>query len=273
MVCLGYPEWRYTDLPGGGRGHLMPRMGRKYPTMSWEAMLASVGLPEGRAPSFLKIDCEGWGCELDLFRSLIDAGKQHLLPDQITAELHYPYDPNSRSVWNKRFHDLGKTYPVTQMAGEMHFRAGFTIVGHVHNEAAQCCQEVLFARTECAANSLGPSSAATGKSVILQTRPTDRIPDPSPLAVRTCPDGSPWQQTEAVLKASLLPVEDQLLHDWIAGYLQNAPCFPRLHVITGNPQAAAAIFHIVPNVTHHANNFPPVVGQASTYLQMQCSGT
>jgi len=90
-------------------------------------------------------DCEG--CEVDFFRSLLDSGQQHLLPDQIAIELHYPYEPRNTSIWFKRFSDLFR-WPAEQMADEMYRKAGFAALGHVRGDV-RCCQEVLLARTKC----------------------------------------------------------------------------------------------------------------------------
>ena len=81
LTCLGEPQWRYTDLPGGGKGHLLPLLNNSYTTLSWAEMLVKIGL-HNRAPAFLKIDCEG--CEVDLFGSLLASGQHRLLPDQIS---------------------------------------------------------------------------------------------------------------------------------------------------------------------------------------------
>ena len=245
LACVGAPEWRYKDLPGGGKGRLLPRAGEKYEVISWADMLDRIGL-RNRAPAFAKIDCEG--CERDLFRELLASGQHLRLPDQMSVELHYPYDRNNRSVWNRRFKDLA-AYPVEAMVKEMHAVAGFTLIGHVP-AGIDCCREVLFARTRC------PMRAEV-------KRPT--APLVSPPIVVPCA----WSHTEGILKASMMRVEDALLSDWIVGYKRSMPCEPRLHVISGDLARARPAFQSVRNVSFHANDFPSDIARASAYHQMQ----
>ena len=58
--------------------------------------------------------------------------------------------------------------------------------------------------------------------------------------------------------------EDLLLKDWVRGYVLNMPCFPRLHVVSGEPERAAGFFAHVPNVSFWPNNFVPELNAAIT---------
>lgn len=71
--------------------------------------------------------------------------------------------------------------------------------------------------------------------------------------------GCAWDSVEVAVKASLNQYENSLVDDFIEGYLGALECFPRLHVITGNETAARALFAGVPNVSVHANRFPPTI--------------
>ena len=148
--CLGAPEWRYRNVPKGGRSHLLPKANHEYRSMDWPELLRSIGL--STPPALLKIDCEG--CEVDVLHSLLASGHHTLLPDQLVVELHYPHEDKSYrdaeedSMWQNRFNDLLNRSSAGAMAREMYTRAGFAIVGHVRG-VLSCCQEVLFARTRC----------------------------------------------------------------------------------------------------------------------------
>ena len=80
-----------------------------------------------------------------------------------------------------------------------------------------------------------------------------------------------WDATEAILKASLHPKEDDVLAAWARGYRQAFECFPRLHAITDKaalPKAARYLANI-PNVSLRENDLPPVVERGGTYLIIQ----
>ena len=245
LICLGNPEWRYLDLPNGGKGHLYPKRDKQYSSMTWVEMLKYVNLPLHVAPTYLKIDCEG--CELDLFHEVLQTNTHNLLPDQISVEMHYPYDSNEHSIWNKRFNDLSRVYHPTILANDMHNIAGFSIIDHIYNKQAQCCQEILFARTKCISKNMNK---------YLST-------------YKVCNKHSNWNNIESLIKISLDPTEDQLLLDWITGYIENIPCFHRLHVISSDVELSREKFKDVPNVTHHLNNYPAVLDKESSYLKMQ----
>ena len=94
-------------------------------------------------------------------------------------------------------------------------------------------------------------------------------------AVQIAMGACAWDDTEFVLKASLKESEMPLLHDWVAGYRANMPCFPRLHIVTSNASfdAARKIFRAVPNVSLVANNYPRNVYAAGTFVYMQWPST
>lgn len=83
-----------------------------------------------------------------------------------------------------------------------------------------------------------------------------------------------WDNTEVLLKASLMDKEDKLLFAWIRGYMQSFSCYPRLHVVTGGSYVpkARALFSRVPNSTVRANNFTAAVEKTGTYhiIQWHC---
>ncbi|AHA56050.1 hypothetical protein EhV164_00463 [Emiliania huxleyi virus 164] len=262
LICIGNPEWRYVDLKNGGRSRLTPHANKQYVTMSWETMLKYINLPPNVAPTVLKIDCEG--CELDLFNDLIKSNMHHLLPDQMSVELHYPYDPNKKSIWNKRFSELDKKYPPRKLAFDMHNIAGFTIIGHQYNQDAPCCQEVLFARTRC---------MIASNQDIYDNEPyiiSDSLSKShKPMHTRMCKPSSPWNDIESFIKVSLKSEEEILLKKWVNGYVNNMPCFHRLHVISSDVIMATRYFNNVPNTSYHTNSFPRAFDHVSEYIKMQ----
>jgi hypothetical protein len=179
----------------------------------------------------------------------------------MSVELHYPYDKNPRSVWNRRFRDLA-LYPIETLVEMLHKEAGFSIIGHVKNGGVQCCREVLFARTRCLSQHISNAnftSPLTPHQQRLSTASTPRVP-------------CAWSQTEGVLKISMLPAEDALLSDWVAGYARNMVCAesPRLHVITTDLPKTRIVFNRLKNVSFHDGTYPPaIVARASVYHAMQ----
>jgi len=146
-VCLGAPEWRYAK-DGGGVSRLTPAPKTRYRTATYEALLERIGLRS--APTFLKVDCEG--CEVDLFRDLIDAKQTELLPDQIAVEMHYPYDPRPEDTYSPRFTDVEAKWPFAALAHAMYTSAGFTVVGSLPGAPygySSCCEELLMPSTGC----------------------------------------------------------------------------------------------------------------------------
>ena len=89
-----------------------------------------------------------------MFRSLLESGGHHLLPDQIAVELHYPYERNNNSIWFRRFGDLLR-WPADAMATALWRVGGYTVINHIGGDHA-CCQEVLLARTRCRWNEERP---------------------------------------------------------------------------------------------------------------------
>ena len=291
LDCLGAPEWRYRDMPGGGKGHLLPRSGFAYHALPWDEVLMAAGLPAGVAPTYLKIDCEG--CEQNLFRSLLASGNHSLLPDQIGIELHYPIGNSAQ--YKLLFKDMAE-WPVDDMLRSLHTVAGFSVLGYLPLAGA-CCLEMLLARTRCdlqewshgllssslaslsgaktdfpAAAAFTAHASSTNEAKRLQQH---LVCEPSPVgrgpvqfnADNTCM----WDSTEFVLKASLLPDEDLLLCDFIDGYLANMRCFPRLVVIADPLRLERCRLELsrIPNMTLVANSLPLVVEQAGTFVSMQ----
>ena len=124
-LCLGVPQWRYNQTRNRYQMVVAPSRKQTYETVTYHEMLAKAGLTV--APTFLKLDCEG--CEVDLFRSLIDDGDTYLLPDQIAAEMHYPYgfDTDPNDFFSARFTDVhakcpSRIWPMPCTVGTLHNR-------------------------------------------------------------------------------------------------------------------------------------------------------
>ena len=148
--CLGKPQYKTW-------GH---QLGTEH-IISWPQLLDLIGLGR-RPPALLKIDCEG--CEVQLFRELMDSQQQDLLPEQIAVELHSSLriDTGRQRPWRARalnmYADLHARWPVPQMLAELHKRAGFTVAGGIIGEswAGWCCTETLLVRTHCLGSSRHP---------------------------------------------------------------------------------------------------------------------
>ena len=104
--------------------------------------------------------CEG--CELDLFRELLDRREDALLPEQIAIELHSSLRiTDGIRKWGRttlrRYEDLDARWSVPSMVAELHRRAGFSVIGSLVGErwAGFCCSEALLARTRCPRHSSG----------------------------------------------------------------------------------------------------------------------
>jgi hypothetical protein len=142
-ICLGTPQYRM--LPK----NVPIKQGVR--SLGWPEMLMKVGLNRS-VPALLKIDCEG--CEVEVFRELMR--HQMLLPPQIAVELHFPYNPTlagspaaATTVWQKRFADLHRQWPVEEMLQTMHEQAGYTVASALPGTDvySYCCSEVLLVRT------------------------------------------------------------------------------------------------------------------------------
>ena len=181
-LCLGVPQWRYNQTRDRYQMLVAPSRKQTYETVTYHEMLAKAGLTV--APTFLKLDCEG--CEVDLFRSLIDDGDTHLLPDQIAAEMHYPYgfDTDPNDFFSARFTDVHAKWPFSHLAHAMYRRAGFTIVGSLPGRPygySGCCEEVVFARTRCDATTRLKQPHRPSHSILLLGEGSD----PSRVLPRT----------------------------------------------------------------------------------------
>ena len=117
--------------------------GRQYVTYS--KMLEATGMKT--PPALLKMDVEGF--EYDVLQQMIleaeESGSKHLLPTQISVELHYAtrmYDLD----WFTRYRQAGE---LTLFLGFMFRKGGYTIVHTKFNPDGDDPIEVLFVRAFC----------------------------------------------------------------------------------------------------------------------------
>jgi len=119
------------------------RDGREYITYS--NMINKIGLK--KAPDLFKMDVEGF--EYDAFAHMLQeaeiTGTKHLLPSQISVELHYitrMYD----LPWHLRILQAGE---IAMFVGMMYNRGGYVLVNTKYFKRCGSCVEVLFVRVFC----------------------------------------------------------------------------------------------------------------------------
>jgi len=117
--------------------------GRQY--MTYSKMLEATGMKT--PPALLKMDVEGF--EYDVLQQMIieaeESGTKHLLPTQISVELHYTtrmYDLD----WMTRYRQAGE---LNIFLGFMFRKGGYTIVHTKFNFPKSDPMEVLFVRAFC----------------------------------------------------------------------------------------------------------------------------
>ena len=108
-------------------------------------------------PSWLKIDCEG--CERTVLPQLMKAGNDHLLPDQISMEVHFGDVGMTPENIDPRMYRTGennnkKTFALASMFyKELYAYGGYVLIHRLDNpgrhRAARGCSEVLLARGTC----------------------------------------------------------------------------------------------------------------------------
>jgi FkbM family methyltransferase len=116
---------------------------QEFVTYSQMVERASLSQP----PSLLKIDVEGF--EFDVFTQMLreaqEKNSKHLLPQQISVELHYStrmYD----LPWHMRLRQAGE---IALFAGMMYRQGGYVIVHVKYIRGCDACAEVLFVRVFC----------------------------------------------------------------------------------------------------------------------------
>ena len=65
-----------------------------------------------------------------------------------------------------------------------------------------------------------------------------------------------WDQTEIVLKASVVPRDQPFAVEWTTAYEHAFMCFPRLHIVTDNASKVSPLFQELPNATVHELVYP-----------------
>ena len=124
--------------------------------LTWESAMRAIGV--ARAPTWLKIDCEG--CERAVLPALFQPGHSAaLLPDQISLELHFGFSIPGAPEYGKRGSGglAGGKMALYESAASffrrMYLGGGYFLIHRLDNPAerpaAKGCTEIVLARAAC----------------------------------------------------------------------------------------------------------------------------
>jgi hypothetical protein len=113
------------------------RDGRKY--MDWPSLLNYIGLKT--APTYLKMDIEGY--EFPVMKNMIDGG--HLLPLQVSMEIHIVRHENNAPVYNRRVSSM----ELHSFMDYLHEFGGYHLLNRRDNPLCISCSEIVLAKLDC----------------------------------------------------------------------------------------------------------------------------